>query len=131
MPKSLDPEHVSESHFEIGNSTFLFIDRFVLLSCESRIEIPGSSAVRNIAGHIAESTGLLARGASIRHGISRESITTARTLPLRHLVHLPFPLTLALSLHGERGRVRGSVFVNIEIITELNRFQVLFDIGFG
>ena len=75
--------------FEIWRQA-LFIDGFVLFAHESRIEIPWSSTVGNIAGHIAEGAGLLARRTSLRCRISPKSITAIRTFPLCHLYHLPF-----------------------------------------
>jgi hypothetical protein len=67
----------------------LFVDGFILLPHEPRIHIPRSSTIRNVTGHVAEGTGLLAGWASFGYCISPKCITTIRTFSLRHEIHHP------------------------------------------
>jgi len=80
------PQFMGKDQFVKGGS---FINRLFLFTHQSGIDISWSSTVGNIAGHVAEGAGLLARRTSIRQGICSKSVTTTRTLPLRHLYHLP------------------------------------------
>ncbi len=68
----------------IRGHTPLIINGFFLFAHKPWIDIPLPPALRNVTGHIAESTGLLAGRTVIRRSLCSKSIIAIRTFPLSH-----------------------------------------------
>jgi hypothetical protein len=65
--------------FVIYNFSHLasFVDGFIFFADQSWVDLPGSPAVGNVAGHIAEGACLLTGRTLFGHRLGPESITTA------------------------------------------------------
>ncbi len=68
----------------MGGKIPLIVDGFFPLAHKPGVDIPRPPAIRNVAGNIAEGTGLLAGRTAIGRGRGLKRIIAIRTLPMGH-----------------------------------------------